>query len=152
MNDWYHLQAAEIRLAGELNLELRQSARSSRATGRFEISMQWPICIALSLLSLALVFVVWLAVNHFRGLTYTANKYAGPGEPLVCLLGGENWKSKIVFRRPPTLLLSKPYSFKRSLMQDSLILHGPIEEYPITRRPRTVARLERCGEFPSLAL
>ncbi|OOF90491.1 hypothetical protein ASPCADRAFT_211962 [Aspergillus carbonarius ITEM 5010] len=69
---------------------------------------------------------------------------------IVRLLGGENRKSKIVFGSPPTLSLTKSYSFTRSPMQDSLVLHGPIEEYPITRGGKTVARLERGGKFPSI--
>ncbi|KAJ5873681.1 uncharacterized protein N7473_013146 [Penicillium subrubescens] len=71
-------------------------------------------------------------------------------QEIVRLLGGENRKSKIVFGRPPTLIMSESYSFKHSPMQDSLVLYGPIEEYPISRRSQTVARLERGGKFPSV--
>ncbi|PKY03013.1 hypothetical protein P168DRAFT_311558 [Aspergillus campestris IBT 28561] len=71
-------------------------------------------------------------------------------QEIVRLLGGENRKSKIVFGRPPTLSLSKSYSFKRSPMHDSLVLNGPIEEYRIPSRWKTVARLERGGKFPSV--
>ncbi|KAF3028194.1 hypothetical protein E8E15_009743 [Penicillium rubens] len=66
---------------------------------------------------------------------------------IVILLGGEKQKSNIAFGRPPTLSLSK-YSFKRS--QDSFVLYGPIEEYPITSKRKTVARLERGGSFLSV--
>lgn len=71
-------------------------------------------------------------------------------QEIVRLLSGENQKSKIVFGSPPTLSLSKSYSFTPSLMQDSLILHGLIEEYPITSCWKTVARLERGGKFLSV--
>lgn len=71
-------------------------------------------------------------------------------QEIVRLLGGENRKSMIVFGRPPTLLLSKSYSFKPSPMQDSIILYGPIEKYPIIRKWKTVARLDRGGNFPSV--
>ncbi|PLB48206.1 hypothetical protein P170DRAFT_456817 [Aspergillus steynii IBT 23096] len=69
-------------------------------------------------------------------------------QEIVRLLGGENRKSKIFFGSPPTLSVSKSYSFTPSPMQDSLVLHGPIEEYPITRGGKTVARLERGGKIP----
>lgn len=69
---------------------------------------------------------------------------------IVRLLGGEDCKSKIVFGKPPTLSLSTSYSFTPSRMRDSLVLRGPIEEYPISRRGKTVARLERGGKFPSI--
>lgn len=71
-------------------------------------------------------------------------------QEIVRLLGGENRKSKITFGRPPTLCLSKSYSFKHSPLQNSLVLHGPIEEYPTSRSWKTVARLERGGKFPSV--
>ncbi|KAL4961384.1 uncharacterized protein BDV14DRAFT_180608 [Aspergillus stella-maris] len=71
-------------------------------------------------------------------------------QEIVRLLSGENRKSKIIFGNPPTLSLSKSYSFTPSPMQDSLVLHGPIEEYPITKGWKTVARLERGGKFPSI--
>lgn len=71
-------------------------------------------------------------------------------QEIVRLLGGENRKSKNVFGKPPTLFLSKSYSFKPSRMQDSLVLYGPIEEYPISRSWKTVARLERGGKFSSV--
>ncbi|OKO98094.1 hypothetical protein PENSUB_9530 [Penicillium subrubescens] len=71
-------------------------------------------------------------------------------QEIVRLLGGENRKSRIAFGRPPTLIMSQSYSFKHSPMQDSLVLYGPIEEYPIIRRRQTVARLERGGKFPSV--
>jgi len=63
-------------------------------------------------------------------------------EEIVRLLGGENWKSKNVFGRPPTLLLPTPYSSKRSPIQNSLV--------PITSDCKMVARLERGGKFPSI--
>lgn len=112
-----------------------------------------------------------LAGNHYRnrreryvrtrgGLSSPLNQQLGYMEDtfkrdidrqeIVRLLSGENRKSKIVFGSPPTLSLSKSYSFTPSPMQDSLILHGPIEEYPITRCWKTVARLERGGKFPSI--
>ncbi|GES66240.1 hypothetical protein ATEIFO6365_0013020800 [Aspergillus terreus] len=69
---------------------------------------------------------------------------------IVRLLGGEDCKSKIVFGKAPTLSLSTSYSFTPSQMHDSLVLHGPIEEYPISSRWKTVARLERGGKFPSV--
>ncbi|KAL5357169.1 DYW family of nucleic acid deaminases-domain-containing protein [Aspergillus floccosus] len=69
---------------------------------------------------------------------------------IVRLLGGEDRKSKIVFGRPPTLSLSTSYSFTPPQRHDSLVLRGPIEEYPITSRWKTVARLERGGNFPSI--
>ena len=69
---------------------------------------------------------------------------------IVRLLGGEDCKSKIVFGKPPTLSPSRSYSFTPSQMHDSLVLRGPIEEYPITSRWKTVARLERGGKFPSV--
>ncbi|KAL4899114.1 hypothetical protein BDW74DRAFT_171787 [Aspergillus multicolor] len=53
---------------------------------------------------------------------------------IVHLLGGENMK----------------YSFKPSPLQNSRVLHGPIQEYPITKCSATVARLERGGRFPSI--
>ncbi|KAL3473030.1 hypothetical protein BJX99DRAFT_234345 [Aspergillus californicus] len=71
-------------------------------------------------------------------------------QEIVRLLSGENGKSKIMFGSPPTLSASKSYSFIPSPMQDSLVLHGPIEEYPITRGRKTVARLGRGGKFPSI--
>lgn len=71
-------------------------------------------------------------------------------QEIVRLLSGENRKSKIVFGSPPTLSQSRSYSFTPSPTQDSLIFHGPIEEYPITRCKKTVARLERGGKFPSI--
>lgn len=57
---------------------------------------------------------------------------------------------KIVFGSPPTLSLSKSYSFTHSPMQGLLILHGPIEEYPITHGWKTVAQLEQGGKFASI--
>ncbi|KAF7134056.1 hypothetical protein CNMCM5793_005685 [Aspergillus hiratsukae] len=71
-------------------------------------------------------------------------------QEIVRLLGGENRKSKIVFGSPPTISLSRSYSFTPSPMRKSLVLHGPIEEYPITRSWKTVARLERGGKFRSV--
>ncbi|KAG2411696.1 hypothetical protein HFD88_009252 [Aspergillus terreus] len=71
-------------------------------------------------------------------------------QDIVRLLGGEDCKSKIVFGKPPTLSSSRSYSFTPSQMHDSLVLRGPIEEYPITSRWKTVARLERGGKFPSV--
>ncbi|CAG7949482.1 unnamed protein product [Penicillium salamii] len=71
-------------------------------------------------------------------------------QEIVRLLGGENRKSVIAFGRPPTLSLSKSYSFKPSPMQDSIALYGPIETYPISRKWKTVARLDRGGDFPSV--
>ncbi|KAJ6111878.1 hypothetical protein N7523_007939 [Penicillium sp. IBT 18751x] len=71
-------------------------------------------------------------------------------QAIIRLLSGENRKSRIVFGRPPTLLLLKSYSFKPSQMQDSLVLYGPIQEYPIISKWKTVARLERGGKFPSV--
>ena len=71
-------------------------------------------------------------------------------QEIVRLLSGENRKSKIVFGSPPTLSLPESYSFTPSPMQDSLILRGPIEEYPISSSSKTVARLERGGKFPSI--
>lgn len=71
-------------------------------------------------------------------------------QDIVRLFSGENRKSKIVFGSPPTLSGSKSYSFTPSPRQDSLVLHGPIEEYPISSSYKTVARLERGGKFPSI--
>ncbi|EAW25755.1 Ankyrin repeat protein [Aspergillus fischeri NRRL 181] len=71
-------------------------------------------------------------------------------QKIIRLLSGENRKSKIVCGSPPTLSQSKSYSFSPSLTRDSLVLRGPIEEYPIARSWKTVARLERGGEFPSV--
>ncbi|KAK6815096.1 hypothetical protein RU639_008595 [Aspergillus parasiticus] len=71
-------------------------------------------------------------------------------QDIVRLFSGENRKSKIVFGSPPTLSGSKSYSFTPSLTQDSLVLHGPIEEYPVSSSYKTVARLERGGKFPSI--
>ncbi|KAE8374701.1 DYW family of nucleic acid deaminases-domain-containing protein [Aspergillus bertholletiae] len=71
-------------------------------------------------------------------------------QEIVRLLSGENRKSKIVFGSPPTLRPPVSYSFKSSPANDSLVLHGPIEEYPICNRWKTVARLERGGKFPSI--
>lgn len=95
------------------------------------------------------------------GLTSSSNRRLGyiedtfrrdiDRQEIVRLLSGENRKSKIVFGKPPILSLSKSYSFIPSEMQNSLVLHGPIEEYPITRIWKTVARLERGGKFPSVS-
>ena len=71
-------------------------------------------------------------------------------QEIVRLLSGENRKSKIVLGSPPTLSLSKSYSFMPSPMQNSLVLYGPVEEYPITGSKKTVGRLERGGKFPSI--
>lgn len=71
-------------------------------------------------------------------------------QDIVRLFSGENRKSKIVFGSPPTLSGSKSYSFTPSPRQDSLVLHGPIEEYPISSSYKMVARLERGGKFPSI--
>lgn len=71
-------------------------------------------------------------------------------QEIVRLLSGENRKSKIVFGSPPTLSLSKSYHFAPSPRQDSLVLYGPIEEYPIINSWKTVARLERGGKFTSV--
>ncbi|KAE8137470.1 hypothetical protein BDV38DRAFT_292916 [Aspergillus pseudotamarii] len=71
-------------------------------------------------------------------------------QEIVRLLSGENRKSEIVFGTPPTLSLSESYSFTPSPMQGSLLLRGPIEEYPISSSSKTVARLERGGKFPSI--
>ncbi|KAJ5748901.1 uncharacterized protein N7511_010597 [Penicillium nucicola] len=71
-------------------------------------------------------------------------------QEIVRLLGGENRKSKIVFGTPSTLFMPESYSFKHSTMQDSLVLYGPIEKYPISRSWKTVARLERGGKYPSV--
>ncbi|PYI36410.1 hypothetical protein BP00DRAFT_332404 [Aspergillus indologenus CBS 114.80] len=93
-----------------------------------------------------------LASSSNRRLGYVEDTFKRDidRQEIVRLLGGENRKSKIVFGSPPTLSLSKSYSFTPSPMQDSLVLHGPIEEYPITRGGKTVARLERGGKFPSI--
>ncbi|KAJ5544093.1 Ankyrin repeat protein [Penicillium frequentans] len=69
---------------------------------------------------------------------------------ILHLLGEEGQKSKIVFGRPPTLATSRSYSFKTTTTQDSFVLCGPIEKYPITRGGKTVARLERGGKFSSV--
>ncbi|KAJ5392568.1 hypothetical protein N7509_008058 [Penicillium cosmopolitanum] len=71
---------------------------------------------------------------------------------IVQLLGGDTRSSSIVLERPPTLSLPNSYSFKpsRSFGQDSLVLCGPIEQYPITKSWKTVAHLERGGKFPSI--
>ncbi|KAJ5216905.1 hypothetical protein N7468_009913 [Penicillium chermesinum] len=71
-------------------------------------------------------------------------------EEILRLLGGEDRKSKIVFGGPPTLSTLRSYSFEASASQGSLVLRGPVEEYPITRANKTVARLERGGKFPSV--
>ncbi|KOC16892.1 putative ankyrin repeat domain [Aspergillus flavus AF70] len=71
-------------------------------------------------------------------------------QDIVRLFSGENRKSKIVFGSPPTLSGFKSYSFTPSPRQDSLVLHGPIDEYPISSSYKTVARLERGGKFPSI--
>lgn len=71
-------------------------------------------------------------------------------QEIVRLLSGENRKSKIVFGSPPALSLSTSYHFAPSPRQDSLVLYGPIEEYPIANRWKTVARLERGGKFTSI--
>lgn len=70
---------------------------------------------------------------------------------IVRLLGGEDRKSRITYGRPPTLSLSRSYTFTRSPMQDSFELRGPIEKYPVTSSWKTVARLERGGKFPSVS-
>lgn len=89
-------------------------------------------------------------LNPQLGYTKDTFKRDIDRQEIVRLLSGEDRKSKIVFGSPPTLSLSKSYSFTPLLMQDSLILHGPIEEYPITSCWKMVARLERGGKFPSI--
>ncbi|KAE8367028.1 hypothetical protein BDV27DRAFT_124561 [Aspergillus caelatus] len=89
-------------------------------------------------------------LNPRLGYTEDTFKRDIDRQEIIRLLDGENRKSKIVFGTPPTLSLSESYSFTPSLMQDSLVLRGPIEEYPISSSSKTVARLERGGNFPSI--
>lgn len=70
---------------------------------------------------------------------------------IVCLLGGEDRKSRIIYSSPPTLSQYKDYSFRCSQMKDSIMLQGLIASYPITTPTKTVARLERGGKFASIA-
>ncbi|CAK38704.1 hypothetical protein CBS63078_2089 [Aspergillus niger] len=71
-------------------------------------------------------------------------------QEIVRLLSGEIPKSKNAFGKPPTPSLSRPYRFLSSNGGYTKVLHGPIEEYPMTKCGKTVARLERGGKFPSV--
>ncbi|KAJ9300094.1 hypothetical protein DTO271G3_2211 [Paecilomyces variotii] len=72
-------------------------------------------------------------------------------QSIVRLLGGEDRKSSIVYGSPPAASQYEDYSFKRSPTGDSIVLRGPIENYPISTPRKTVARLERGGKFLSVA-
>lgn len=65
-------------------------------------------------------------------------------------LGCEVRKSKIVFGRSLRSLQTDSYYFKASPARDSLVLYGPIAEYPISTSYKTVAHLVRGGSFPSI--
>ncbi|KAF3484060.1 uncharacterized protein GIQ15_03384 [Arthroderma uncinatum] len=69
---------------------------------------------------------------------------------IVRLLGGEDRKSKNIFGTPPILSQYRDYFFKKSPMEGSIILHGPVTTYPVASRSKTVARLERGGKFESI--
>ncbi|KAI9928886.1 hypothetical protein ASPWEDRAFT_24862 [Aspergillus wentii DTO 134E9] len=72
-------------------------------------------------------------------------------QSIVRLLGGEDRKSNIVYGSPLTVSRCEEYSFKRSPMKNSIMLQGPIANYPITGPRKTIARLERGGQFASVA-
>lgn len=67
------------------------------------------------------------------------------------LLEGVDTKSKVVYGNLPTISQYEGYSFKRSPLKDSIVLRGPVENYPVTPPRKTVARLERGGKFPPIA-
>jgi hypothetical protein len=67
------------------------------------------------------------------------------------LLEGVDTKSKVVYGNLPTISQYEGYSFKRSPLKDSIVLRGPVENYPVTSPRKTVARLERGGKFPPIA-
>ncbi|GKZ50510.1 hypothetical protein AbraIFM66951_003647 [Aspergillus brasiliensis] len=66
-------------------------------------------------------------------------------QEIVRLLCRETQDPDTTFGKPPTQSLSTSSS-----MGDSVI-HDPIEEHPISRSEKTVARLERGGGFPSVS-
>ncbi|OJJ71085.1 hypothetical protein ASPBRDRAFT_55733 [Aspergillus brasiliensis CBS 101740] len=67
----------------------------------------------------------------------------------IRLLCRETQDLDTTFGKPPTLSLSRSCRSTSSSMGNSVI-HDPIEEHPITRSEKTVARLERGGGFPSV--
>ncbi|KAI9763322.1 MAG: hypothetical protein M1840_000587 [Geoglossum simile] len=70
---------------------------------------------------------------------------------IVRLLISNDVRSKIVYGSPPTISECKDYSFRRSPNDQSIILCGPLANYPVTSDYKTVARLERGGQFPTIA-
>ncbi|PGH15562.1 hypothetical protein AJ79_02344 [Helicocarpus griseus UAMH5409] len=66
-------------------------------------------------------------------------------QQIVRLLAGEDRKSNIVYGRPPTVSQCDAYLFKRSPQGNSVVLYGPVADYPVTTDTKTVARLERGG-------
>ncbi|KAI9859999.1 MAG: hypothetical protein M1813_006346 [Trichoglossum hirsutum] len=70
---------------------------------------------------------------------------------IVRLLVGDDVKSKTGYGSPPTISEYKDYSFRRSPNDQSIVFRGPIANYPVTSDYKTVARLERGGQFPIIA-
>ncbi len=69
---------------------------------------------------------------------------------IVRLLVDNDDKRKTVYGAPPTASDYKDYSFRRSLNDQSIVLRGPVANYPVTSDWKTVARLERGGQFPEV--
>ena len=66
------------------------------------------------------------------------------------LLVGPDVKRKTVYGSPPTASECKDYSYRRSVNEQSIVLHGPVANYPVTSDYKTVARLERGDQFPTV--
>lgn len=81
----------------------------------------------------------------------TFGRNADRREILRLLTDNKNIKHKTVYGDAPTAPQCKDYSFRRSPETQGIVLRGPLENYPVTNRHKAVARLQRGGQFPTIA-
>lgn len=70
---------------------------------------------------------------------------------IVRLLVGNEVQDENAYGSPPTLSGCEDYSFRQSPNNQSIVFRGPVEDYPVARNNKTVARLERGSPFPPIA-